>query len=98
MRKYCQAAVSIALLLAAAGCGDFFVSPGTVVAIKLTPVNPEITPSKTQQFTATATLGDGTTKDISTTATWTSSATNIATISATGLATAGTSTGSTVIS
>ena len=42
----------------------------------------------TQQFTATGTYSDKTTKDISSTAAWTSSAPAIATISATGLGTA----------
>src|SRR5205085_6625433 len=80
-------AACVALLLLAA-CGDFFVAPGTVVAISVTPQNAEITPTKTQQFTARATLGDGSTKDISSSATWSSSNQNIATISNTGLATA----------
>ena len=42
----------------------------------------------TQQFTATANFSDGTTRDVSSTATWSTADTNIATVSATGLVTA----------
>jgi hypothetical protein len=88
MRRLLQVAAALALLLFLAACGDFFVSTGTVVALALSPQNAAITPSKTQQFTATATLGDGSSKDVSSTATWTSSQTSVATISSSGLATA----------
>src|SRR6266404_5735526 len=76
----------IALLLA--GCGDFFVSSGTLVSITVNPQNPTVQPGKTQQFTASGVLGDSTTQDVSSQVTWTSSNTNVATIDSTGLATA----------
>jgi hypothetical protein len=82
---YVFAAIALVTILLA-GCGDFFVSSDTLVSITVTPQNPTVQPAKTQQFTATGTLGDGTTKDVSSQATWTSSNTNIATISNTGLA------------
>lgn len=79
--------IAVALLTAAVGCGDFFLSPGTVVALTLTPVNAAITPSNTEQYTANATLADGTTKDVTSTAAWSSSNTGVATINSAGLAT-----------
>ena len=87
----------IAVTTLAAACGKFFPSGTTLVAISLSPSNSTLTLStKTQQFTATGTFGDSSSKDITSSVTWTSSSTNVATISSSGLATAG-STGSTTI-
>ena len=80
-------------VVAAAACGKFFPDAGTLVAITISPNNPTIQPSKTQQFTATGTFGDNSTKDLSSSVTWSSSNANAATINSSGLATAGTSTG-----
>lgn len=85
------------LVITLSACGKFFPSAGTLVAITISPSNSTIQPSKTQQFTATGTFGDNSTKDISSTVTWSSSSANIATINSSGLATAGTSLGSTTI-
>ena len=67
----------------------------TLVSIQVTPANPSVMPGATQQFTATGTYSDGTTKDITTLATWTSSLSSVASISnaegSKGLATALTS-------
>lgn len=84
-------------VVGAAACGKFFPDAGTLVAITISPNNPTIQPSKTQQFTATGTFGDNSTKDISSTVTWSSASANIATINSSGLATAGTSVGSTTV-
>lgn len=84
-------------VIAAAACGKFFPDAGTLVGITISPNNQTIQPSQTQQFTATGSFGNGSSKDISSSVTWTSSATNIATISSTGLATAGTTLGSATI-
>lgn len=89
--------LGIGAALALAGCGQFFPSGNTLVAVSVSPGNPTIQPNKTQQFTASGTFGDGSTRDVTSTVTWSSSATNIATINAAGLATAGTGTGSTSI-
>jgi hypothetical protein len=80
-----------------AGCGKFFVSGNTLVAVSLSPSNPTIAPSKTQQFTATGSFGDGTSRDVTSTVTWSSSSPNIASINSSGLATAGAGTGNTTI-
>lgn len=85
----------------------------TVVSITVSPVNPTVSlaSAQTEQFTAMAMMSDGTTKDVSSTAMWSSNgnAPAAATISVTGLATpvtvgtatisamVGTVTGSTVL-
>ncbi|HEX4484684.1 MAG TPA: Ig-like domain-containing protein [Terriglobales bacterium] len=56
--------------------------------ITLDPSNTSIPSGSTQQYKATAHLTDGTTQDITSSATWTSSNTDVAEIDATGLATA----------
>ncbi len=67
------------------------VTAATLQSIAVTPASPSITPSQTQQFTATGTYSDGSTKSITTSVTWASSNTTVATIGAsTGLATGAT--------
>ena len=80
------AALLVALMIASCG-GGFFPSADTIVSIALSPASAQIMPSGTQQFTATGTFGDNSVKDVTAQVTWISSATNIATISASGLAT-----------
>ncbi len=89
--------LGISAALALTGCGQFFPSGNTLVAVSISPGNPTVEPNKTQQFTASGTFGDGSTRDVTSTVTWTSSSTNIATINSAGLATAGAGTGSTTI-
>src|SRR5215470_7093227 len=82
---------------------DFFIDSGTLVSIAISPTNPTIAlnnssnQKNSQQFTATGTFGDLSTKDLTSTATWASSAPGVATINNSGLATA-VSLGSTTIS
>src|SRR4029077_11411895 len=52
-----------------------------VVSISVTPINPQVPKGSNQQFAATATFQDNSTKDITTSATWNSSNTGFATIS-----------------
>ncbi|HEX9049104.1 MAG TPA: Ig-like domain-containing protein [Anaeromyxobacter sp.] len=59
----------------------------TLTSISVTPANPSVKAGLTQQFTATGTYTDGSTKDLTTSVTWASSATSVATVSAAGLAT-----------
>jgi uncharacterized protein YjdB len=59
----------------------------TLQSIGVSPANPSISPSQTQQFTATGTYSDGSSKNITASATWTSSNTAVAMVGAnTGLA------------
>jgi len=53
-------------------------------SIAVTPANATVSKGATQQYTATGTLGDNTTQDISALVTWSSSNTAVATISITG--------------
>ncbi len=59
----------------------------TPISITVTPPAPAITHPATQQFTATENYSDGSTVDVSATATWSSTNTGIATVNGTGLAT-----------
>ena len=60
----------------------------TLQSIAVSPANPSISQSQTQQFTATGTYSDGSSKDITTTVVWSSSNTAVATVGAnTGMAT-----------
>jgi hypothetical protein len=58
----------------------------TLVSIAVTPVNPSIAKGTTQQFAATGTYSDATTKTITSSVTWTSGTLSVATITAGGLA------------
>ena len=58
-----------------------------LVLIALTPANPSIAPSATQQFTAIGTYSDGSTQNLTASAMWASATTTVATINASGLAT-----------
>jgi 6-phosphogluconolactonase (cycloisomerase 2 family) len=66
--------------------------------VAITPQTASIAVATTQQFTAQAFYSDGTTKDATMLATWASSNTNVATITPAGLATAGTTAGTSTIS
>jgi len=56
------------------------VTSGTLVSIAITPTVPSIAAGTTQQFTAIGTYSDGSTQDLTTTVTWSSSAAAVATI------------------
>jgi hypothetical protein len=63
------------------------VTSATLVSIAVTPANPSIAKGKTEQFTATGTFSDNSTQNLTSSVTWTSQTTGIATITAGGLAT-----------
>ncbi len=86
------AAVFIAAL--GLGCGS---DAAKVVSLSVSPAAVTVTLGGTQQFVATATLDNLTTKDVSTEVVWATSAPAVATVGVTGLAT-GVSNGSAVIS
>ena len=69
----------------------------TLTSIAVTPANPTLVTGTSQQFTATGTYSDGSTTNICSQATWSSSLTSVATIATGGLATA-VSAGTTTIS
>ncbi len=73
------------------------VTAATLVSIAVTPASFTIAPGGTQQFTATGTYTDGSTQNLSSSVSWNSSDTAVATINSTGLAT-GVAAGTTTIS
>jgi len=95
IRLYLASIVFFSLnLLCACGSGSF--GPGvstssvTLRSIQINPPAPSISIGQTQQFTATGYYSDGSTRDITDVALWTSSNTSIAGISSSGLSTSNT--------
>jgi uncharacterized protein YjdB len=82
-------AVVFALLMTEAGCGQFFPGANSITALQVAPANATVQPGVTQQYTATATYGNNTTGDVTSQVTWSTTPTNVATISSAGLLTAG---------
>ncbi len=81
-------------LLAACGGGDqnrdpiLGLSPSAMISVTVTPIAPSVAAGRTQQFAATATYGDGSTRDVTTASIWAASNNGAATINASsGLAT-----------
>ena len=91
---YCSKFIALSTVLALVGilmlaaCGQFFPPADQITSLQISPLNPVIKPTATQQFTATATFGDNSSGDATNQVTWASSATNIATITQAGLVTA----------
>jgi hypothetical protein len=70
------------------GSATLNVTAAELVSISVTPVDPTIHVGGTKKFTATGTYTDGTTKDLTTSVSWTSNSFNVATINGqSGLAT-----------
>ena len=82
-KKLLLAAV-LAVLGALTGCADAHL-PG-LTSITLTPPNSTLDIGQTQQYAASGTFSDGTTRDISSLVTWSSSNTTVASINSSGLA------------
>lgn len=84
---------------AVSGSAALTVQPAapTLVSIAVTPANPSLAKSSTQQFKATGTYSDNSTADVTNSVTWKSSNTGVATINGSGLAT-GAAGGTTTIS
>jgi len=89
--------VAVGVLLFLPACGQFFPPADQIVALQISPLNSVIMPNGTQQYTATATFGNNTTGDATSKVTWSSSVNNIATINSAGLATGGSTLGTTTI-
>ena len=79
-------AIITATLNSVSGVMRLNVFPPTLVSLSLTPVNPTIARGTTEQFKATGTFTDGSTDDLTSSVSWASLSTGVATISATGLA------------
>ena len=70
------------------GNTTIMVTPATLSSILLTPANPRVPAGTNRQFAASGTYSDGTTQEITTHVTWTSSNTPVATVDSSGLVTA----------
>lgn len=79
------------------GCGDFFVSPGSIDQVTVTPSRSLLKSGDTLALTANAIKVDGTSSSITTTAIWTTSSSSVAAVDANGSVTAGDSEGSATI-
>jgi hypothetical protein len=77
-----------ALYKSVSGSSTLTVAAPALVSIVVTPQNPSLTPNHSVQLSASGTFTDGITKDISSMVTWSSTATSVLTINATGLTTA----------
>ncbi|MGA9565823.1 MAG: Ig-like domain-containing protein [Candidatus Korobacteraceae bacterium] len=78
----------LALLATAVGCGQFFPGANSITALTVAPASTTVQPGVTQQYTATATYGNNTTGDVTSSVTWSTTPTNVATITSGGLLTA----------
>ena len=98
----CSAGLLGAALLAACGSGDQSRDPilglpsATLVSVAVTPATASIAIGAVQQLTATAVYTDGSARDVTTKASWTSATPAIATVNAAGVAT-GASAGTAVV-
>src|SRR5205807_1032134 len=69
------------------GSATLTVTAPALVSIAVTPANPSVAAGLSQQFTATGSYTDNSTKDVTGSAAWSSSASGVATINSAGLAT-----------
>lgn len=78
--------VCFAVLVGCGGGGSSPSNSATVVlqSVQITPGAPSVAAGLSQQLTATARYSDGTTKDVTNSATWSSSNTSVATVSSSG--------------
>jgi hypothetical protein len=86
--------VVVATALVAIACGDSSTSATTISTLAITGTAPAI--GATAQFSAIATMGDGSTQDVTSLATWQSSNVAVATVSSAGVVT-GVGTGSVIV-
>jgi hypothetical protein len=76
-----------AILILTVSCGEFFRGPNDLVKLSIAPTDITIVLAQTQQFSASGTLANGETEDVTQQVTWTSSNSKIVIINSTGLAT-----------
>lgn len=85
--KFVQFIAATLSLVLIGSCSGFFPASNEITSLTVSPPSGWITPTNTQQFTATAVLGNNNVSDVTSQVTWTSTAQNIATIDSSGLAT-----------
>ena len=82
-----SAQVTAALNGVSSSTGSVTVTPATLTNLTISPTTAQIAKGTTQQFTATGTYSDGTMQNLSSSVTWSSSNSSVASIGATGVAT-----------
>ncbi len=106
MKRFRKAYLLFTLILTAyilpgcggdAGNGHWEKPLALLVSLAITPPTPNIPISGFQQFTATATYGDGSTRDVTTSSNWTSANPGVATVSPTTGGAVGVASGTSVI-
>lgn len=80
--------LTIVAMLLIAGCNDFFTSGDSIVTLTISPVSRLATVGDTINFTAQGTTVNGDSKDVTSSAKWTSSDSSKASVSSSGVATA----------
>jgi uncharacterized protein YjdB len=93
--QFSAAFAALILVALSVGCSGFFVDP-TLTTITVTPSTPSVVSGNTLQMIATGSYDDGSTKNISGGATWTTSDSSVATVNSSGLLT-GVATGTATI-
>src|SRR5438552_3514501 len=93
MKKVLYSLVTILVLCLGTAAGAW---SQTIISIDLDPANATLAVSVAQQYTATANLSDGSTRDVTSSVTWSSIGGKVATVKSGGLVTAK-NTGSTII-
>ena len=97
LRASAGATVLVPLLLVMTACGGGSSSSNVVTpvvtSISMSPTNPSITVGSTTQFAATAAYSDGSSKTVTSSATWTTTDPTVASIESTGQATPGLASG-----
>lgn len=93
MRSIVALAFFVAGVLGASGCGGgsgggATTGPPTLASLAITPANPSIAAGQNQQFSVQGTFSDASKKDLTSSVSWTSSNTAVATVSASGMAAA----------
>jgi uncharacterized protein YjdB len=77
-----QGTITVGILLNGVSASTkLTVTPATLVSLAITPTNPSIALGTTLQFTATGTYTDGSKQDLTSTVTWSSSDSTVATLS-----------------
>ena len=79
--RFLAGLAALLMLALAAGCRGFFVNP-TLTSLAVAPTSVSLIEGKTQQISATGTYNDGSTKDLTGSATWTTSDSAVASVTA----------------
>src|SRR3954464_8042667 len=96
-RSACATFATLAVSMLLSGCSGTSSSPNTVTpvvsSISVTPTNASMNVGSTTQFAASAAYSDGSNKDVTSSASWSSTDSTVASVESTGQASPGLATG-----